>query len=245
MSWVPQHSSAAVFGICPPQEGPWSSYSLWPEPPLLREKEAVAKDSRGVDSTLVQTQGTQPSWRHCVSWAGPPDTAPAAPPQPGWCLCGKDFKSSRQTPDRERQRGLATMHSSCSPWGMLPQLPPLPLLLLLLLTATGPATALTEDEKQTMVELHNHYRAQVSPPASDMLQMVSVAGCPPPGTERVRVKGKACHEPFSSPPRVDALSRVLPLLSDRVPGAVQCTGPHHQPHFPDKKTEAQCKLAQA
>lgn len=63
------------------------------------------------------------------------------------------------------------MHSSCSPWVMLPQLPPLLLLFLLLLTATGPATALTEDEKQTMVELHNHYRAQVSPPASDMLQM--------------------------------------------------------------------------
>lgn len=63
------------------------------------------------------------------------------------------------------------MHSSYSPWVMLPQLPPLLLLLLLLLTATGPATALTEDEKQTMVELHNHYRAQVSPPASDMLQM--------------------------------------------------------------------------
>lgn len=60
------------------------------------------------------------------------------------------------------------MHSSCSPWVMLP---PLLLLLLLLLTATGPTTALTEDEKQTMVELHNHYRAQVSPPASDMLQM--------------------------------------------------------------------------
>nr|AAP45197.1 cysteine-rich protease inhibitor [Mus musculus]BAB03453.1 cysteine-rich protease inhibitor [Mus musculus] len=49
-------------------------------------------------------------------------------------------------------------------------LPP-PLLLLLLLIATGPTTALTEDEKQTMVDLHNQYRAQVSPPASDMLQM--------------------------------------------------------------------------
>lgn len=102
------------------------------------------------------------------------------------------------------------MHSSCSPWVMLPQLPLLLLLLLLLLTVTGPATALTEDEKQTMVELHNHYRAQVSPPASDMLQMVSVAGCPPPGTERVRVQGKACHEPFSSPPLVCGCSLKSP-----------------------------------
>ncbi|XP_052020153.1 peptidase inhibitor 16 isoform X2 [Apodemus sylvaticus] len=56
------------------------------------------------------------------------------------------------------------MHSSCSPWVTPP-------LLLLLLTATGPTTALTETEKQTMVDLHNYYRAQVSPPASDMLQM--------------------------------------------------------------------------
>lgn len=56
------------------------------------------------------------------------------------------------------------MHSSCSPWVTPP-------LLLLLLTATGPTAALTEAEKQSMVELHNHYRAQVSPPASDMLRM--------------------------------------------------------------------------
>ncbi|CAH6789940.1 Pi16 [Phodopus roborovskii] len=62
------------------------------------------------------------------------------------------------------------MHSSCSLWAALP-LPPLPLQLLLLLLVTGPTSALTEDEKQTMVELHNFYRAQVSPPASDMLQM--------------------------------------------------------------------------
>ncbi|MEJ1288045.1 FYVE RhoGEF and PH domain containing 2 [Cricetulus griseus] len=56
------------------------------------------------------------------------------------------------------------MLSSCSLWATLPTL-------LLLLTVTGPTSALTEDEKQTMVELHNFYRAQVSPPASDMLQM--------------------------------------------------------------------------
>ncbi|XP_028623789.1 peptidase inhibitor 16 isoform X1 [Grammomys surdaster] len=62
------------------------------------------------------------------------------------------------------------MHSSSSPWVMLPP-QRLLLLLLLLLTAAGPTSALTEDEKETMVELHNYYRAQVSPPASDMLQM--------------------------------------------------------------------------
>ncbi|GAB1300815.1 Peptidase inhibitor 16 [Apodemus speciosus] len=56
------------------------------------------------------------------------------------------------------------MHSSCGPWVTPP-------LLLLLLTATGPTAALTEAEKQSMVELHNYYRAQVSPPASDMLRM--------------------------------------------------------------------------
>lgn len=102
------------------------------------------------------------------------------------------------------------MRGSCSPWVMLLPLPLL-LLLLLLLTATGPTTALTEDEKQTMVELHNFYRAQVYPPASDMLQMVSVAGRPPPGTEGVC--GKACHKPFALPPGGDALSRLLPLWS--------------------------------
>lgn len=48
--------------------------------PGTERKETVAKASGGVDSTLVQTQGTQPSWRHCVSRAGRPDTAPAAPP---------------------------------------------------------------------------------------------------------------------------------------------------------------------
>ncbi|XP_020026100.2 peptidase inhibitor 16 isoform X1 [Castor canadensis] len=57
------------------------------------------------------------------------------------------------------------MHSSCS----LPVL--LPLLLLLLVATTGPARALKEDEKLAMVELHNLYRSQVSPPASNMLRM--------------------------------------------------------------------------
>ncbi|XP_005389688.1 PREDICTED: peptidase inhibitor 16 isoform X2 [Chinchilla lanigera] len=52
------------------------------------------------------------------------------------------------------------MHSSCGLWALL-----------LLLLTMGPATALKEDERQLMVQLHNLYRAQVSPPASDMLQM--------------------------------------------------------------------------
>lgn len=95
------------------------------------------------------------------------------------------------------------MLSSCSLWATLPTL-------LLLLTVTGPTSALTEDEKQTMVELHNFYRAQVSPPASDMLQMVSVAECPPPGMEGVL--GTACLGlfPHLTPCR-DALGRV-PVL---------------------------------
>lgn len=121
-----------------------------------------------------------------MSRAGPLTTAPAAPPQPGWCLCGKDLKFSHQAPDRERQRGLATMHSSCSLRVML--------LPLLLLTATGLTTALTEDEKQTMVGLHNYYRGQVYPPASDMLQLVSVVGCSPPGVEGV--SGRPTTGPF-------------------------------------------------
>ncbi|KAM6182318.1 peptidase inhibitor 16 [Erethizon dorsatum] len=54
------------------------------------------------------------------------------------------------------------MHGSCGLWALL---------LLLLLVTTGPATALQEDEKELMLQLHNLYRAQVSPPASDMLQM--------------------------------------------------------------------------
>lgn len=86
------------------------------------------------------------------------------------------------------------MHSSCSSWVMLPP-QPLLLLLLLLLTAAGPTSALTEDEKQDMVGLHNYYRARVSPPASDMLQMVSVTGCPPPGSE-AGCKARPATSPF-------------------------------------------------
>lgn len=101
------------------------------------------------------------------------------------------------------------MHSSCSLWATA--LSPL----LLLLTAAGPTSALMEDEKQTMVELHNFYRAQVSPPASDMLQMVSVTEGPASWDWR----GAGCN-PFPHPtPRGDAL-RPLPLASGRVPNAV-------------------------
>ncbi|XP_012660249.1 peptidase inhibitor 16 [Otolemur garnettii] len=57
------------------------------------------------------------------------------------------------------------MHSSCS-FLLLLLLP-----LLLLVATTVPAGALKDDEKHMLVELHNLYRSQVSPPASDMLQM--------------------------------------------------------------------------
>ncbi|XP_008566645.1 PREDICTED: peptidase inhibitor 16 isoform X1 [Galeopterus variegatus] len=57
------------------------------------------------------------------------------------------------------------MHSSCSLLALLP------LPLLLLVATTSPAGALKDHEKREMVELHNLYRAQVSPPASNMLQM--------------------------------------------------------------------------
>lgn len=43
--------------------------------------------------------------------------------------------------------------------------------LLLLGAAPGPTGALSEVEKHVMVELHNLYRAQVSPPATSMLRM--------------------------------------------------------------------------
>ncbi|XP_059557811.1 peptidase inhibitor 16 isoform X2 [Myotis daubentonii] len=57
------------------------------------------------------------------------------------------------------------MHSSRSLLALL--LPPL-----LLLGATpGPAGALSDEERRTMVDLHNLYRAQASPPAANMLLM--------------------------------------------------------------------------
>ncbi|XP_040839223.1 peptidase inhibitor 16 isoform X3 [Ochotona curzoniae] len=59
------------------------------------------------------------------------------------------------------------MHSSCSLLALLLS----PLLLLLLLAAMDPSRALSADERRVLVELHNLYRAQVSPSASDMLQM--------------------------------------------------------------------------
>ncbi|XP_057350339.1 peptidase inhibitor 16 isoform X3 [Manis pentadactyla] len=65
--------------------------------------------------------------------------------------------------DGEAERP-ATMHSSC-------HLPAFLLPLLLLAAPTSPAAALSDDEKRAMVELHNLYRAQASPPAANMLQM--------------------------------------------------------------------------
>ncbi|KAG6935385.1 peptidase inhibitor 16, partial [Chelydra serpentina] len=46
-------------------------------------------------------------------------------------------------------------------------LPPL----LLLLTAVELSWSLTDDDKRLIVEMHNQYRSQVSPPAADMLKM--------------------------------------------------------------------------
>ncbi|XP_023068454.1 peptidase inhibitor 16 isoform X3 [Piliocolobus tephrosceles] len=75
------------------------------------------------------------------------------------------------------------MHGSCSFLMLL-----LPLLLLLVAT-TGPAGALTDEEKRLMLELHNLYRAQVSPPASDMLHMVVWAK-----TERIGCGSHFCEK---------------------------------------------------
>ncbi|XP_007483869.1 peptidase inhibitor 16 isoform X2 [Monodelphis domestica] len=47
----------------------------------------------------------------------------------------------------------------------------LPVVLLLCLTAAQRSCCLNEEEKQMMVELHNLYRSQVSPPAANMLNM--------------------------------------------------------------------------
>lgn len=71
------------------------------------------------------------------------------------------------------------MHSSRSL--LVPLLP----LLLFLVATTGPTRALSDDERRVMVELHNLYRAQVSPSAANMLQMVSMArGTHLPGWKR-------------------------------------------------------------
>lgn len=89
------------------------------------------------------------------------------------------------------------MHSSRSLLALL-------LLPLLLLAATaGLAGALSDDEKRVMVELHNLYRAQVSPPAANMLQMVSVAR----GTHLPGPKGCWARLPTSlSHPLAEAIS---------------------------------------
>ncbi|XP_055993344.1 peptidase inhibitor 16 isoform X2 [Sorex fumeus] len=56
------------------------------------------------------------------------------------------------------------MHGSRGVGALLP-------LLLLLARAPGPAAALSDDERHTMLQLHNWYRAQVHPPAANMLRM--------------------------------------------------------------------------
>ncbi|XP_077017756.1 peptidase inhibitor 16-like isoform X2 [Tamandua tetradactyla] len=104
----------------------------------------------------------QPSPGYYESQAGRPDTAPPVPSQPGWCLCGKDFKSNCQTPGQKKQRRLATMHSFQSL--LLP-------MLLLLLATTGPTDALSEEDKKVLVDQHNLYRSQVFPKSTHMLKM--------------------------------------------------------------------------
>lgn len=126
--------------------------------------------------------------------AGPVDTAPPTG-RPGWCLCGTDFKSSCQTPGRQRQRALATMHSSRGLRVLL--------LLLLLACVSGPAAALTEEESLEMVQLHNSYRAQVVPPAANMLHMVSVA------------RARPCPTAPTRPPTPDPELQRSPHLSGR------------------------------
>lgn len=80
------------------------------------------------------------------------------------------------------------MHSTHGLLALL--LPPL----LLLVATTGPARALDDEERHVMVKLHNLYRAQVSPSAANMLQMVSVARC----THLPGLKG-SCTGPSADP----------------------------------------------
>lgn len=78
----------------------------------------------------------------------------------------KGFKAVCQTRELLKQDS-ATMLSS----GL--QIPLLLPLLLLLLSAMKLSWSFTDDEKKLIVDLHNLYRAKVSPPAADMLKMVS------------------------------------------------------------------------
>lgn len=47
----------------------------------------------------------------------------------------------------------------------------------LLLTALELSWSLTDEEKKIILDEHNKYRSQVSPPAMDMLKMVSCFDC--------------------------------------------------------------------
>lgn len=76
-------------------------------------------------------------------------------------------------------------------------------LLLLLGAAPGPTRALSDEERRTMVELHNRYRAEASPPAANMLQMVSVVR----GTHLQGLKGCQAGPPTNpSHPLANAAS---------------------------------------
>lgn len=79
---------------------------------------------------------------------------------------GKGFKAVCQTRGLLKQDS-ATMLSS----GL--RIPLLLPLLLLLLSAMELSWSFTDDEKKLIVNLHNQYRSEVSPPAADMLKIVS------------------------------------------------------------------------
>lgn len=74
---------------------------------------------------------------------------------------GRCFKSDCQSCGLLRAEAVCTMLSS----GLSP--------LFLLLTALELSWSLTDEEKRIILDEHNKYRSQVSPPAVDMLKMVS------------------------------------------------------------------------
>uniref|UniRef100_A0A8D2JDP5 Peptidase inhibitor 16 n=1 Tax=Varanus komodoensis TaxID=61221 RepID=A0A8D2JDP5_VARKO len=58
----------------------------------------------------------------------------------------------------------------CDPWALGLRIPLLPLLLLLL-TLMKLSWSLTDEDKKLIVDLHNHYRSKVIPPAANMLKL--------------------------------------------------------------------------